>query len=592
MIPEKVSKLLRKKNPTGADLGLLLVMNYVNDKKIEEGRARKPLLKEGKMSLLYSRLTSEKDIADFAFYSNLLNGIVCSYNNTVSLIQRFYHGFYRVLLDLKEIENSTNLLLAIHLQPLDMTPQQYDEGKAKAVSDYRNRTQTFEDVFFHIMGHGIRKVMESLSVPADEVCRILDKYRFLPALPECKLINSYDAAFECGYFVLPDGTRSDKVDPDHWDKACRDFLLTKLTEEQIEKASRDRYELFFMGADYARSYFEKLTGKKPSLTAKDLLVSLDAEPEKKGDIMEVFLSCYGITFQERRTICEELSLFEQARLYHRLHEKGKGTKTPYMLLLSVKKEMPELYSAIVSCMEEHLDELHGLEDEMRFGFSVTQGRLVDAGISSYKEEAALYAADLRNIYQEDTQANYLRRHQIVNGGVSVIQQPSRVGDIRDLSQSLMGLLARSYTLDKLGEDRKAMEQLRSFQAGHILGSYKRLLAYNALFDILEKVFDLPELGEAFKYNTSGIEKQMAAFNDILYKFYAFIFGTEKDKARQRAILKKAFMPLDTRSCAIRQQDIEAVEQEMRKDGTSPEAIAKLIYFEKHYLPILENGGAQ
>jgi len=584
MVPDKIKKLLKKKRLSGEELGLLLVYSAINDQlNSKGGKPRGALFPQSVFnSMTDETLTNEKDVAEFTLFNNMLTSITDGYNSSIADKQRFYHGFYRVLMELQELERTNNAVLALQLQPLVITQKELDEGRAQALERYRNREQSFCQTFFHILAHCLKEGADTGEL---NVAEILADYAKRPAThgePE-----NYGALYNLGRIELPNGVTSNDFDTrEEWHKACRPFLLERLTPSQLDEVEKKRAQLFFMGADYARAYFERVTGHKPQLADKELLEDIDAEPERKGDLYEALLACYGITYKDTNPPLDTLTLLDQAKLYVKLYDFAQNDTERKAILHTVEKYLPELYGTIVGYMGKLLPEVKTLKRRDVSKPIATQGKLLEAGVCSYKEEVKGYAEDLRNLYPEDTTAHLLKRQQLVNAGVAIHKPSPLFEALNESKLTATSFLEHFPSLDKLARNKEEIAGLQTLRRTHILESYRALLASNAMFSLLEKVFAVPNLCDAFSCDIAKLERQMYAFNEILYKFNAMIFGTEAHKAQQRATLKKAFEPLDFWNYSLERQNIDAVEEEMRRDSYSPTSCANMLYFRRYYFPML------
>ena len=106
-----------------------------------------------------------------------------------------------------------------------------------------------------------------------------------------------------------------------------------------------------------------------------------------------------------------------------------------------------------------------------------------------------------------------------------------------------------------------------------------LYAFNSLMGIIGKVYDLPELEEVARYDTSYFESKMSSFNGMLYFFYHNVYGNEEEKKHKRTIIKEAFRPLEADILKPSQKAIEEVTAELTKLGLSSDARKKLKYLD-------------
>ena len=111
------------------------------------------------------------------------------------------------------------------------------------------------------------------------------------------------------------------------------------------------------------------------------------------------------------------------------------------------------------------------------------------------------------------------------------------------------------------------------------------MGYNTAIDMIASYYEVPELS-AFKLNLEGITTKIDALNSIVPMLYMRIKDTQYEdqelKERKLQVLKDFFPPLDYKSLAIPQENIDRVKQlfEDFQAFKGEESISDLMFYRK------------
>lgn len=597
----QINRLLKKKGWTGKEVGQLLIASMLNDIK-QQGQAEKtPLFSQKDFENMESSLTSDYDYLTYGVYRDLYSSIIDSFNRGQGLYQQFFNGFSRLFTDLREAQNADNAQKSLDDIPLIMTESQYNRLEAEARETLRGYKESYYSLIFFLLEKFLNAVDAGEEVP-ETIRTAIEATKEEPASSK-SFSRSYNELMGEGYYSLPDGRRSDQMTSEEWQETLKEeFLRThKLTingvpataEETVQSYNTDRliksYELFFNGAKAIRELTLEKTGKALEGTDEEIEEALNdtidyvgkakynPDAEKIAEALDFSTPTEWHTYEE---LPEGLTAYDLLDL---ITDSSQYAETdPKDHLKSFKAEYPELYKALNAYIEENIPNAKGLKANQLYKDIVSWGELADAGIIGYK---ALTQPDDRQIVEfwtgdEDTTENQSKRLRTGLRGIAILKNPSSYqtdenGDYIEKKNPLQNFMSL-YSLEGDGEK---MAELQGFRDNLIYPAMSYLYSFNALMEIIGKVYDLPELAEVARYDTSLFESKMSGFNGMLYIFYHDVYGNEADKKRKRAIIKELFTPLEADTLTPSQEAIEEITAELTKLGLSSDARKKLKYLD-------------
>lgn len=591
-----IDSLLKKKNWTGVEVGKALMASLLNDIK-QQGQEKKTLLfSQSDFEKMESSLTSDRDYITYGVYRDLYSSIIDSFNRGQGLYQQFYNGFFRLFAELREVQTAEDAQKANDNTPLIMTESQYNRLKAEAEKTLRERKYSYYSLLFHIL--------QCFLIAEDEapepIRTAIESTKEIPA-EKITFSHSYNEQMGEGYYSLPDGRRSDQMTSEEWQKTLeKEFLRAhKLTrngepaspEETIRWYNEDRFiksfELFFKGAKAIRELALKRTGKE--------LKSTDAEIEKALNDIINHVGKYNPNVKQ----LEEALDFSTPTEWHTYEELPEGLTAYDLLELIIdnshcgetdekkhlktfKTEYKELYTALNAYIEQNVPNARGLKPNQLYKDIVSCGELTDAGIIGF---SSLIQPNDRTIVEiwtegENTTENKSKYLRTGRNGIAILRNPDNNatdenGDYIEEKSPLL-FFENLYTLE--GDENKIAE-IHAYVDNLIYPALGYLYAFNSLMEIIGKVYDLPELEEVARYDTSFFESKMSNFNNMLYFFYHDVNGNEEEKQHKRTIIKEAFRPLEADTLKPSQKAIEEVTAELTKLGFSSDARKKLKYLD-------------
>ena len=540
----KINRLLNKKGWTGVEVGKALVASMVHDIKHQSEPDYKPLFSQSDFDKMESSLSTERDYLAYGVYRDIYSGLIDAFNRGQGQYQQFYNGYYRYVMHLKDAQTADNMLERAELVPYVMTEEQYNRLKERAETRLKGFTESFSTLFFTMLS----AIMEHPE-DAPEAIRTAIEATKEEAVTNERILSSYNETYGQGYYQLADGTRSDQLQGEGWQERLKaDYLKKHKLYVNGELASWEDtaihynterklkgFELFFNGIDAVKALYKEHTGED--------LPPEDGEPH----------------------------------------------------LTEFKADYPALYKALEAYIKELVPQAKSLKPAQYSKEFISWGELAELGIKKY---ITLTTADEHDITEliaqedEDTVENLLKRRRIFLNGITIAKEPrayqlNESGDFIDNMQDVL-MLATINSVDSIAQSESQREDLVAFQENLFKPALRYIYAFNALVKILGAVYDLEEMGEV-ELKTTRFESQLDALNNMLYMFYAEVYGTQEEKDRKRELIKEIFCPVDYEELKPTAEAIEAVTAELDKLGFSTEARKKLKKFDSLIEKLCERG---
>lgn len=594
----QLKNLLKKKGWTGVEVGKLLIDSMLNDIKQQGQADKEPLFSQSDFEQMESSLTSDRDYLTYGVYRDLYSSIIDSFNRGQGLYQQFYNGFSRLFSELREVENADNAQASIDETPLIMTESQYKRLEAEAGEVLRGYKDSYYSILFYIL----EKFLDAGEEAPKPIRDAIEATKKIPAKDK-SFSRSYNELMGEGYYSLPDGRRSDQMTSEEWQETLQaEFLKShKLTingepatpEETVQHYNQNRliasYELFFKGAKAIRELVLERTGKQLDGTDEELEEALNdtiayvgkahykPNAEQIAEALDFATPTEWHTYEE---LPEGLTAYDLLDLI--TDSSNYGETDPKKHLKAFKAEYPELYTALNAYIEEKVPQARGLKPNQLYKDIVSWGELAEHGVIGY---SSLIQPDDREIVQiwtegEDTTESKSKRLRTGLKGIAILRHPAphqtdENGDYIE-QKSPLHFFQSLYTLEGDGDK---IAELQGYIDNLINPALGYLYAFNALMEIIGKVYDLPELAEVARYDTTLFESKMSGFNGLLYVFYHDVYGNEAEKQHKRAIIKEAFRPLEAEPLKPSQEAIEEITAELTKLGLSSDARKKLKYLD-------------
>ncbi len=620
---KNIDSLLKKKGWSGDEVGKALIASTIHDVKHRGEPDFKPLFSQADFERMESSLNTDRDFTVYGVYRDIYSSLIDAYNRGQGLYQQFYNGYSRYSNYMYLCQQADEALKRAESYPLIMTQSQYNRYKDKAQSQLEGLQESFSSLLFHILG----KFIEAPDEAPEGIRTAIEATKKEPATNK-RILNSWNEVWGLGYYQLPDGRRSDQMTSEEWQNALKELFLKthSLTingepataEETFTHYGQERLlralELFYKGIDGIKELYKATTGENMDgvdeveetrlLEALEDIVGVDyrskEELRRKEKAESPLYPLQGLInglldgttasstewhYHEAPPELTKYDVLECLDLYN-----GAETEDGIPQLKEFKADYPALFSALEAYIKEAVPALKGLKPAQYDKEVISWGELAELDFMNYKSLITPDDGEIVEILEGDGAISHAQYKRYWKRGIAIIQNPPewRVDENGDYKEDESPLAVFS-TLDTLAEDADKREELDAFQNNLFKPALRFLYAFNALMKIIGAVYDIEDM-EAVQLSTRTLESQLTSFNNLIYLFYAEVYGDEDEKAHKRELIKELFIPVDTEELKPTADAIKAVTDELTELGFTSKARKKLKNFDR-YIALLMGEGA-
>lgn len=617
----KIDNLLSKKGWTGAEVGKALISSIVHDIKHQGEPNSKPLFSQSDFDKMENSLNTERDFLTYGVYRDIYSGIIDTYNRGQALYQQFYNGYYRYGMYLSDAKAADNILRSAEHIPYVMSEEQYHKFDKIAENKLKSFKESFNSLIFYVL----IQFMTNPNDAPETIKNAIEATKKEP-LTNKRILANYCETYGMGYYQLPDGTRSDNVDEKEWLK----ILMTNFCEKHKLRVNGERAtfnntvwhysfqrkikacKLLFDGAEAIKELYQERTGEELTHEGEvGIMKALECLLNDRGEEEEIVreLEMRRSPLQPAlNSVCDlldgELSIGAE---WHYYADPPAGI-TKYDILEDIrelydtendaeefKADYPALYKAIEAYIKETVPQAKDLKPNQYGKDFISWGELADQNVEWFVM-LSTSVEDIEEIMaqeDEDTLENFLKRRRLLVNGITISKEPrffqlNENGDFIDKAQDAFLNLAPEKSIDSIAQNDIQREDLTAFQDKLFKPALSYIYAFNALIRILGDVYDLEEI-EEIQLKTAEFEAKLYALNNIIYLFYATVYGTPKEKDRKRELIKEVFCPVNYEELKPSEEAIAALTAELNALGFSTKARKKLKKFDDLIDKLCERG---
>ena len=571
-----IKTLLNKKTWTGAEIGKALIAVFADDVR-NRGKDHEPLLSQADFDRMLNSLDTEPQIGAYLVYQKIYSSCLDNYNKSQALKQQFFHGYYRLLLELEQVLKADNALKAVQEYPLILSKSQYD----RIVEQRKRDLRAFEDTFYDVLFGYLTYCIENIEKAPAAVRKAIEACKEEPATNK-RILSHYCEDLGLGYYRLPDGTESRSSSTEEWVLALNKTwaehhgLTNEANERGLDEVRREynqnrRLEVLgavFNGEDAIKKLFKNKLGKdfdekELGFSAADLAEKLldRTASSKEIGFTEGDLEPENYCIWHEEELPEDISKYDiisEQDLILRYADGIAGEElSAEEQLAEFKKDYPKLFSALQVELKKQLKIKKATPSK-----KYTWGELADLGIENYISRIEVNDFDIIEYYcKENTEENYNKRQRALYSGIAIAtDKNSRIDETTGDYIEPPNPYSKIGNLDNITVEDA--ERIEGYLITLIEPAARHLLAYNMLLDILAELYNVPDL-KAAKEDLLYFYDKAETFNNLLYHTFSTISGSLEEKKRKRQLIKEYFRPIKLEDLEPVDQIIEEVKEKLR-----------------------------
>ena len=610
----QAKRLLKKTSWTGKEVGQAYIFNLAEETKAKkENKTFTPVFDRKNLDRMEQSIATPEQYNIFNAYAKLYTSLIDSLNLVEGNIQQVYSGFYRYAYTLRDCLQADKALKAIEQYPLIMTRKQYDRIKAELMKEKK----AFKTSFYENLIEYVEHMAKNLEKAPATIKKAIENTKKQPCTNN-RILSNYNDDMGNGYYTLPDGTKSNQVPSNTWHKKLKENFLDshkfKMNKREIspedaiihyitEKRMKLK-KIFFEGRESVKQILNKKKAKKGGNypfeginDIKQILSRKQGKIEKNNAILDEILLCIEREIDKTKPVMlyknkkadsnfdEFIDLLKPDATWHteeqvpeltkydiliepELMRRYKGSYADDIELEKQQEEFiedyPELYDIAIKELKKMLAGTMEIKEENYLQPMLTYGQLHEAGLTMYDYLFKIDSTDIIEYYcKQDNTTNLQKRQRIMYSGIALIQEdtilPNQLTETGDYIGSQNNPYLFLESLDSIANDEEKQEFLNQYMSYLIRPAISYVYAYNALIDIIAKLYDMDFI-TVLKKDMELLTSQLEAFNNLLYTFYADVFGTKEEKERKRKLIKKFFEPIILEEMQPNNQKIKEVKE--------------------------------
>lgn len=602
-----VEQLLRKKKFTGQEVGQAYLITLAAQKKAQrEGKEFKPPFTRADLDRMENSLQTREQYSVFRVYSAIYRALVDAANMTEANIQQVYNGYYRLIYTLKDCMQADTALKAVESYPLIMTQGQLDQ----IIKELTEERRSFNTSFYSIVAEYIQDQVLNLEQAPKAIKEAIEALKQEPCTNE-RILRAYKEEYGAGYYMLPDGRRSDDMSFEEWQQLLQDrFLDTHKYTVDGEEASPEEtirfynsqrllqaYKLFFADdAELEAICKEKgIKLDKAEFTLDELREAAEELIELKGSyklnmaadkalklITEEVENGLEWHYKEPEEALSKYDVLLEHDLFCRYSGGMADDVEEREQFLELERDYPALYTAACKEVLKLLPRAAKLKKEDYLQPIFTYGEVADSGLTMYDYFLKDFTDhDIIDFYCNDTDSTEAlqKRRRIMYSGLAIIRETPftkhRINDNGEYTDTVENPYLLLESIDSITDDEDRIEDVRLFREHLVEPALRFIYAYNVLLDLLAAVYDTESIKELKTPTTSYIEGQIEAYNNLLYMFYGSLYGTPEEKARKRKLIKQVFKPIEVNTLKPEAAAVQKVKEKLEESCCKSEAIKLL-----------------
>lgn len=566
-----IEKILKKKKPTGEDVGKALVLSVIHDIKHQGEQDFKPLFTQKEFDRIEQALATEEDYFIYGCYKDIYRSIISTYGRCEGMQQQYFNGLSQWQHKLNVCYQDLSNRMLESEAPVIMTQSQYTRLKAKTEKELKNNRESLYSLFFKTLEY----FLDNPSGTPSKITECLEKASKEP-ITNKRVAEGYKNYCE-GYYKLKDGPGSDQMTQEKWEQLIGDIytgffgIAPKKVDGQVLTSVLDmlKEERNFKGE---KAFYGCIEREELILALEEKIIKdkwpLDkiieqVEPTQEelamGKIIED-ITDLGKAWNIYPKILTKFSTKNYISYYNG-HFKGVSEEQQ---LKEFEEDHKELFNEVLSYMADYIPSIREINTlSLWHEEIISWGKLAEYDFINFKDHILPLDIKIISTYIEELKdggQTSLASSMYAKKTIAILQNTTAENYIPKI---------QDIALERLSKNTEEVCTLEAYMELFIEGSIIYIYAFNHLLDILAKAYNITEL-ETLSFNTCSIEDATKKYNKMLYGYYGFIQGDEEGKANERKLFNDIFKPINLEEYKPKQGPTKAVIKKLKEIGFNRE----------------------
>lgn len=562
-----IKKLLSKKVWTGRELGIIEISNMCSifSQRMSGIQNPVPLVEKAQFQTMLNSIQDRYQAKIYSGYMAIHEWLSLHYNVCNSHTQQAQFQFTKLTDVMERAIQAEDLFQYIEGLPLIMTPQQYEDEKAKGRKLWlEGNGDSLLALVFRAFEYYAKLLTTDPKKP--NPLKPIRKQYLAEPISSPIIKARYNEAVEHGYYILEDGRRSDQMTDEEWKAAVTAPAISDAVQQAAVSGSF-KPSISTNGLDADDIATHDLINRANILyrggSDEDVRQEQDEHRRKANPTLP-------FTFQPYKDLPEDLNKWDFLM-------DGCAVYDVYCNSIGGKSTEEEYAEEAADFVAEFADAAKAMLQDIDATIYNGSGFVLQLPIKKWQKTVVeceyLYEHDLYGIREETDRADILfdGNNRAMFNGIAIIDPASgaldKVRNIDDRGYYVPPQIPNTYksaSLEAYFTDaehcaEKVDELERSREA--LLDSYYFLKAFNLALDMVADHFDLPDI-KCFSTPVAGIEAKMDAINELTPILYLRIRDTqyEDEELQQKKlqVLQDIFTAIDYKSLELPAEKIEQV----------------------------------
>lgn len=547
-----IDKLLKKQGWTGEELGRLELANtFTGFSQVLQGvKDPKPLISEADFQKMLDTIKEQEEGRTYNNYLKIHDWIAKLYNMAIAHEQQAQLNFNKLLSILSNAMIAEDLYKYIERLPAIMTEKQYKDLVDSRTDEILHPDG--EEIGFNVFNlleqsllfyMGLLQKEPRKKNPLKPLKKKLEK----ELVTDPRILSRYNEVMGNGYYEREDGTRSDKVPSEEWEKITP---VTEDPEAQLE-------------LEIKRKAFIDKKVMEEGLTKEEARKKLEKIPELALFIEKPATWHYYDNPPEDLNKWEILQTGDLFEYYPALE--GKGTEEEELAdIEAFKKEFPEVVATLLKDMEQFIK-----------GISSVPTKEWLTNVYMWED---LYKVDFygfRKDFVESDTTIFDGNYRAIFNGIAILRPSDLLSkspcinekgyyEAPDPRRAILALSLENFFTESENyatETAKVEDERATFRE-----SVYYLLGYNKALELIAEKYKVEEVLVA-QIPFKGMIDRLNAFNGLVRSLYTKIKDTHyEDKELQEKkleVLKDILYPIDDSFLVIPEERIAQAKRAMK-----------------------------